>query len=174
MRIAIYIYISFLSISCLGQDTKLQDSLKTIEQLEFMKGTWSGEGWIYKNRERKEFTQTETISSKVDNTLLVIDGIGYSKDNRDKVIHDAFGVISYNQEKKSITMVSFSSTGGKMENKIKLIDDKKLAWSFKDERGGTIRFHEDFSEEGVWIENGEYSPDGQKWFPFFHMRLEKQ
>lgn len=174
MRITFLICLSFIYISCLGQDSKIQDSLKNIEQLDFMKGTWKGEGWIYVNKERKEFTQTETIASKAENTVLVIDGIGYAKDSISRVIHNAFGVISYNQKERSITMISFSSTGGKMENKMKLIGYKKLEWSFKDERGGTIRFQEDFSEDGIWSEKGEYSSDGQKWLQFFEMRLTKQ
>ena len=151
--------------------------LNSIEDVSFMKGTWKGEGWIFKNREKKEFIQTETIAPKVDNSILVIDGIGFAKDSisvTTQVIHNAFGVISFNKEKNMMTMLSYSSTGGKMENEIKLLGDKKLQWSFKDERGGTIRFILDFSEEGIWSENGDYSFDGSQWFPFFHMTLYKQ
>ncbi|WP_046757875.1 hypothetical protein [Kordia jejudonensis] len=174
MRTLLLICITFISISCFGQEVVSQDSLTTIDQLSFMKGTWKGEGWIYVNRVKKQFTQTETITPKVDNTLLMIDGLGYDKEEKSKVIHNAFGVISYSKEKQAMTMISFSSTGGKMENQMKLIGDKKIEWSFKNEQGGTIRFREDFSEEGVWLEKGEYSADGKNWFPFFEMRLEKQ
>ncbi len=176
MKTVIILYISFLSISCFvqGQENVVQDSLKTTDQLSFMKGTWSGEGWMYINRKKKEFTQTETIASKVDNTVLMVDGIGYAKEDKNKVIHNAFGVISYNNDEKSITMISFSSTGGKMENRMKFIGNKKLEWSFRDEKGGTVRFREDFSEDGIWSERGDYSFDGQKWVTFFQMRLEKQ
>jgi len=174
MRILIILYISFFCFVGFAQETTIQDSLIKIDQLDFMKGTWKGEGWIYINRQKKEFTQTETIRSKVDNTILVIDGLGHDKEDKTKVIHNAYGVISYSVEKKGITMISFASTGGKMENQMHLVGDKKLEWSFKDERGGTIRFQEDFSEDGVWIEKGEYSYNGEKWFPFFEMRLVKQ
>jgi hypothetical protein len=173
MKTAIILFLSLISVSCFAQEIVVQDSLKNLEQLSFMKGTWTGDGWMFINKEKKEFTQTETISSKVDNTVFMVDGIGYAKENKDKVIHNAFGVISYNIEEKSITMISFSSTGGKMENPITLIGDKKLEWSFKDEKGGTIRFREDFSEDGFWIEKGDYSFDGNNWFPFFEMRLKK-
>ncbi|WP_347924303.1 hypothetical protein [Pontimicrobium sp. SW4] len=71
-------------------------------------------------------------------------------------------------------MLSFSSAGDKMENELKLIGDKKLEWSFKDKNGGAIRFREDFSEDGVWLEQGDYSFGGIKWFPFFQMKLKKQ
>lgn len=159
-----------------SQKTISTNLLKTTEELQFMKGTWKGEGWMMIKRKRKAFTQNETITSKVDGKILVIDGKGYDNNNlqkKKKVIHNAFGVISYNEEKKMMTMLSFSSTGGKMENELKLIGDKKLEWSFKDKSGGTIRFREDFSEKGVWLEQGAYSFDGKKWTPFFQMKLKK-
>lgn len=159
-----------------AQNTKPADSLQSIEQLSFMQGTWEGSGWIMKGRERKEFEQNEIIKPRVDNSILVIDGIGYDKESLNserKIIHNAFGVISYNKELSAMTMLSFSTAGKKMENKLTLIGEKQLEWSFKDERGGTIRFREDFSKEGLWIENGEYSPDDVNWFPFFKMTLKK-
>jgi len=153
------------------------DLLSNINQLQFMQGTWKGEGWIVIDREKKKFSQTETIRPRVENQILVIDGIGFSLDSNLKtlkVIHDAFGIISVNKDTKAVTMLSYSTTGGKMENNLKFIGDKKLEWSFKDERGGTVRFREDFSKEGVWIENGDYSFDGKNWFPFFQMTLKKE
>ncbi|WP_178988550.1 hypothetical protein [Winogradskyella schleiferi] len=179
MKTTILMLCLLIAFNSIAQSDNHTDSLnlKTVDDLAFMKGTWKGDGWIMMNRERKEFTQTETIDSRVDNTILVIDGIGIAKDSsavEPKVVHNAFGVISYNETLKSITMLSFSSTGGKMENEMRLIGDMKLEWSFKDERGGTVRFREDFSENGLWIEKGDYSFDGNQWFPFFEMRLERQ
>lgn len=167
----------FISLPIIAQDSTKTKTLKTIDQLEFMKGTWKGDGWIIMRDGKKTFTQTETISSKVNNTLLMIDGIGYEKDStatKPKVIHNAFGVISFNPEKKAITMLSYSTTGGKMENEMQLIGDKKLEWSFKSENGGVVRFREDFTNPNLWIEKGDYSANGETWFPFFEMRLIKQ
>jgi len=150
--------------------------INTIEQLSFMKGTWKGNGWIMMGRERKTFIQTETISPRVDGKLLIVDGVGYDADSTlsaPKIIHNAFGVISFNQEMNSITMLSYSSTGGKMENKIIFTGEKTIEWSFMSENGATIRFREDFSDEGYWIETGEYSTNGVEWFPFFKMTLER-
>ena len=173
LSILILLSITFAS---LAQNTKSVDSLNSIEQLHFMQGTWNGSGWIMKGRERKTFVQNEKIKPRVNSTILVIDGIGYDKDSLNperKVIHNAFGVISYNKNLNSMTMLSFSTAGDKMENELKLIGDKKLEWLFKDERGGVIRFREDFSQQGLWIENGEYSTDGVNWMTFFQMTLQK-
>jgi len=156
-----------------SQTEQRKDSLVSIDQLGFMIGNWEGEGWIVgKDRAKKTFTQSESIVPKVNHTLLVIDGIGHSKEEPEKVIHNAFGVISYNDSK--MTMLSYSTAGDKMENEMLLTGDKTLEWSFKDERGGTIKFSEDFSTEGIWKEKGEYSFDGENWFQFFEMTLKKQ
>lgn len=168
--------LTLIQLACPAQNIEGVDSLKSLEQLSFMRGTWKGSGWIMKGKERKEFIQNEIINPRIDNTILVIDGIGFDKESSNsekKIIHNAFGIISYNENMNSMTMLSFSTTGKKMENEINLIGDKKLEWSFKDDRGGIIRFKEDFSQENLWIEYGEYSSDGEKWFPFFQMTLEK-
>ena len=147
----------------------------SLEPYMFLVGEWKGEGWIMQGRERKEFTQTETIVPKVESSILVIDGIGYAKgeDSEEKrIIHNAFGVISYNRELETFTMLSYSAINGKMETPLELIEENKMQWSFQDERGGTIRFSEDYSD-GVWKETGHYSPDGEKWFPFFEMTLKR-
>ncbi|MBC2846011.1 hypothetical protein [Winogradskyella flava] len=174
--LSLLITLTFLGHS--QNNETFRDTLKSVAQLNFMKGSWKGNGWIFINREKKEFSQSEIIKSKNADRILVIDGLGHAKDSINpetkKVIHDAFGIISFNEDLDAITMLSFSSTGDKMENELRLIGEKQLEWSFKDERGGTIRFREDFTTEGVWEEKGEYSFDGEKWFPFFYMKLERQ
>lgn len=143
-----------------------------------MIGMWKGEGWIQGQEGRKEFTQTESIQPKVEGKVLVIDGIGYGKgspEDEARIVHNAFGVISFNEELQQLTMLSFATTGGKMENEMRITGEKTLEWSFKDERGGTIRFSEDFTQEGFWKEKGEYSPDGGKtWYQFFQMELKRE
>ncbi len=154
------------------------DTVYSIRQLDFMLGNWEGEGWIYINRERKTFIQYEEIVPKADSSIMVVNGKGYAKEAgviTDRVIHDAFGVISPNTAAGyGVTMLSFSTASGRLENQMYLIEEKKVQWSFQDERGGTIRFTEDFSQDGQWIENGEYSMDGKQWFPFFKMELHRQ
>lgn len=155
-----------------------EEKKPSIEDLNFMIGIWKGDGWIQSQSGRKEFTQTESIRPKVEGKLLVVDGLGYGKGSPEeeaRIIHNAYGVISFNEELQQLTMLSFATTGGKMENEIRITGEKMLEWSFKDERGGSIRFSEDFSEEGFWKEKGEYSPDGGKtWYQFFQMELKRE
>ena len=60
-----------------------------------------------------------------------------------------------------------------METPIRLIGEKIIQWSFDTPNGGKTRFTADFSKEGFWTEKGEFSPDGERWFPFIEMNLEK-
>ncbi len=152
-------------------------SILSPKEMLFMCGTWKGEGWILQNRQRHTFIQEEMIMAKIDSQVLVVDGIGFAKDSfpdKKHVIHQAFGVIAFNPDLGTVSMLSYSAVGGKKETPMKRIGEKQLQWSFKDERGGTVRFSEDFSEEGVWKEKGEYSFDGKSWFPFFEMQLTRQ
>lgn len=51
--------------------------------------------------ERRTFRQSETVQSKVEGTVLVIDGLGKgvkSGEVAESVIHSAFAVISYDKE----------------------------------------------------------------------------
>ncbi len=151
-----------------------------VNELAFMQGTWVGEGWMMgRQRQRMPFQQTEVIQPKVSEQALMIDGLGYALDSTgqvtDRVIHDAFGVISLNPETGAVTMLSFSEANGRMECAFHRLDEKKLYWEFKDPRsGGTIRFTEDFSTEGEWKEIGEISMDGERWFQFFEMNLKRE
>ncbi|MFK7750075.1 MAG: hypothetical protein AB8B65_16910 [Kordia sp.] len=176
MKLFVILSFFFAIHTVFAQETPLPNTPNTIEQLSFMKGTWKGEGWVFgKDGKANKFSQTEIIQSKVSNKILMIDGLGYAIDSTgvtDRIIHEAFGIISYNSDKKSIVMLSYSGIGGEFTSNMTLIDDKKLQWSFVDERSkGTIRFTDDFSEKGKWVEIGEISMNGKDWFQFFEMTL---
>jgi len=154
------------------------DTLSSLDDIHFMLGEWHGEGWFQRGPEKKYFVQEETIVPKVRGTLFMVDGVGYHKDSSrtaENIVHDAFGIISFNPERGGLTMLAYATTGGKMEVDFYRIGDKQLEWSFEGEGGGTVRFREDFRTEGIWLETGEYSPDeGKTWFQFFETRLERK
>ena len=166
--------------SGVSQNSMPLDTVKSVVEISFMEGNWKGEGWIVgRDRIKKHFAQTETIQFKVGQQVLMVEGLGYAKDNTGtitrRVIHDAFGIISYNEIQDAVTMISFSTQNGRMEVPMMRIGDKQLQWSFKNEQsGGLIRFTEDFSEVGKWKEVGEFSINGADWYPFFEMQLNKQ
>lgn len=149
-------------------------SIDSLSQLSFMQGTWRGAGWVIIDREKHTFTQRETITPKVNKTILVIEGLGLSKDTTghvQEVVHEAFGVIWYDKSKHEAMMTSFATTGGKTETALRLTGDRQLQWQFEDANGGIVRFTEDFTSEGVWHEVGEYQYAPGQWFTFFEMTL---
>lgn len=182
MKTSITFFICLLCVAHVikGQSTSPEQEAKhvdSLQQLEFMIGEWQGEGWIMMNRERKSFSQSESITPKVSNSILFVEGLGLSKDTitlESRVVHNAFGIISINPQSGKATMISFATSGGRNETELKLIDDKVIQWEFITETGGTARFTSDFSEIDRWKEIGEYSYAPGKWYTFLNMDLVKK
>jgi hypothetical protein len=67
-----------------------------ITKLEFMVGKWKGNGWIMgRDQQKSSFEQTEDIQFKLDNTAILIEGLGKSNG---QVTHNALAVISFNKQ----------------------------------------------------------------------------
>ena len=170
----------FLSLALSGLWGQSAEPIPSVDALEFMAGTWEGPGWMLgRDREQHHFQQTEVIQSKSQGEALMVNGLGYALDSAgnltDRVIHEAFGLISLNPEKGGVTMLSFTPQQGRMESDLELLGEKRLRWGFVEEKSGRyIRFTEDFSQPGLWQERGEISRDGETWFPFFEMTLQRQ
>lgn len=162
-----------------SQTTLKTDSIYNVNQLNFMEGNWVGKGWIIgRDQEVKNFSQQENVTTKISGNVLLIEGIGHAIDSTgvtEKVIHQAFGLITFNPNLKCVTMLSISPIGGRMETILKQKGDKIIQWSFDGPRKGSIiRFTEDFSVDGIWNEVGEISFDGINWKTFFEMTLRKE
>ena len=148
--------------------------------LQFMVGTWEGEGWILNNKgEKKYFRQTEIIKSKVNGQVLVIDGMGYELIDSiptDRAIHDVVGIVSIHPEKGSATMYSILEKQGRSEVEIyKLKDKNAIQWSIVNPNSDTeVRFTEDLSIENEWNGRGEVLTKDGRWYKFFEMSLIKQ
>jgi hypothetical protein len=155
-----------------------QELTKSTEQLGFMIGAWKGNGWILgKDRTKKYFAQSEIIQKKGNGKALMVDGLGHEIDSSgtvtDRVIHNAFGVLSFNKERETVTMITFSEMNGRMESDILWLGDRKLQWSFDAGNGSIVRFTEDFSDANQWKEIGEISMNGMDWYQFSEMSLNK-
>ena len=176
-------FICILSLTVIStsfsQTIMKTDSIYNVNQLSFMSGSWVGKGWIVgRDQVVKNFSQHENVTSKISGNVLLIEGIGHAIDSTgvtEKVIHQAFGLITFNPNIKCVTMLSISPIGGRMETILKQKGDKIIQWSFDGPRTGSIiRFTEDFSKENIWNEVGEISMDGENWNKFFEMNLEKE
>ncbi len=157
-----------------AQVTSVPDSLvlHKMKKLDWLKGEWSGEGWISINGEQHFFEQEEIISVKVKGTVFLIEGIG-----RDKVtsglVHEAFAVLSYDMMAGKYLMRAFKSDGRYIDAKVSVSDDSTLVWGFQIDLNPEIRYTIR-QEEGQWRETGEFSLSGTKWTKFYEMRLRRK
>jgi hypothetical protein len=159
----------------LGQDAKApavqQEAMK---KLSFLTGEWKGESWTeFVPRQRHTSTGTETVQSKLGGLLLVIEGVHRRKgDGKEpgKVVHGAFGVVSYDEKAKRYRFQAYTNRGNYTEAEAK-VGDKKLEWGFRIPQFGDVRYTIALNEKGQWFEIGEVSTDGKQWRKFFEMTL---
>ena len=97
------------------------ESNAEITKIGFMVGKWKGSGLIMgRDQQRNSFEQTEDVRFKLDNTAILIEGLG----NTDgKVIHNALVVISFNKQENSYNFQSYMSNGSFGSFKAELIDN---------------------------------------------------
>ncbi|MEZ5427185.1 MAG: hypothetical protein R2747_13025 [Pyrinomonadaceae bacterium] len=148
-----------------------------MKKLDFLIGDWEGSGWIIIGRERKNFTVRESLQTKLDGQIIVVEGIGKTVDEKtgaEKIVHNAYGVFSYDDESGKIRFRYFKENGQAGEVTPEFFD-KKVVWGFDvPENKVTVRFTEKTNEKGNWQEIGEVSRDGGKtWFQFFEMELSR-
>lgn len=156
---------AFAQASAVGAASRMQ-------QLDFMKGRWSGSGWMMtQDRKRVEFTQKEEISFDLNGTVLRISGKGWN--SAGESIHNAFAVVYFNLDTGEYGMHSFLEDGKQTLANVRLIEPGKLEWWFKPSENATIKYTLDITED-TWTEKGAYSPDGQNWFPFIEFTLKKE
>ncbi len=175
-KICFFLLLCFTSLTAVSAQTGSINSSE-MKSLDFLVGQWRGEGWILMGQnERRTFRQNETVQSKVDGTVLVIDGLGKgvkTGDTVESVIHNAFAVISYNRDAKTFRWQAFKGDGTSFDVQPE-ITGKTIVWGFQDPRAGQIRFTIKLNEKGQWFETGEMSRDaGKTWFKFFEMILDK-
>jgi hypothetical protein len=139
-------------------------------------GKWQGEGtMITPNGERKS-TVDEKIEAKLDNTVIVVEGIGKSLDPATKnevVVHNAFGILSFDNASNQYKFKTYIKDGRSADAWFNLLAENTYQWGFETP-GGKVRYS--ITLDGgkkTWNEIGEFSQDGNTWRKFFEMNLTK-
>jgi len=145
--------------------------MNAMEKLSFLEGNWTGKGWIQMGQEKHQFVQEETVTRKVNSTVLVIDGKGVNPET-DQVIHLAFAVISFDAANDKYLMRAFRADGNYRDAEARVDPDGNFVWGFSIEQVGEVRYTTSL-EEDKWVETGEMNRGGT-WFPFFGMTLTRQ
>ena len=151
-----------------------KEIIDAIQKISFLTGTWKGAGWIQMGPQKSTFNQTENISAKMNGTIIQIDGQGKDQQKPDVIIHQAFAIISYDNENSKYLMKAFRGDGEQVDAEAKLIDDHSFQWSFSSAMTGQIKYTITVLNN-KWTEIGEMSRDGGKdWSKYFEMILDKQ
>jgi hypothetical protein len=118
----------------------------------------------------------ERIAYQLDSTLIVVEGRGVRKDEttgQEKLVHHAFGVLSYNPFDKTYHFMTYLNTGISSDAWLKVTGNNKCQWGF-DTPQRKFRYTIMLSANAThWNEVGESSSDGASWNKFFEMNLDK-
>ncbi len=144
-------------------------TVPSLQRFEGLVGEWSGTGWIRTGPGAPtQFTAHETVESRLDGTVLVIEGNHVDADS--VPVHRTFGVLSGDPSTGAYRLDAWTA-GGAATRGTATATDSGLQWGYTHPRAGEIRFT--IEQEGDrWHEVGEMSRDGgTTWLPFFEMHL---
>jgi hypothetical protein len=164
---------AFVGVLAAGDQTSKNTQLGEMKKLDWLVGSWKGKGWIQMGPQgRMEFTQTETVQSKLDGLVSVIEGQGKSKADG-SVVHTALAFVSYDERAKGFRWRAFTAEGRQTDTEAK-VGTNVLEWGLQISQRGRMRYTIKLNENGEWFEVGEMTQDGQTWQKFFEMTLQRQ
>jgi hypothetical protein len=140
-------------------------------------GRWQGEGWMQMGPgEPKKSSVDEKIESKLDGTVMLVEGIGKAPNasGQETVVHHALAVLSYDQQSGQYKFKSYLKDGRSTEAWFNVTGENKFQWGFDIPNRGNSRYTIGIdTAKKTWSEIGEFSPDGTTWSKFLEMNLKK-
>lgn len=153
----------------------LADDHPEMKKLDWLVGEWKGEATMtMQGGKVEQALQTERVQPKVGGKILMVEGEGRTRlenGTAGPVVHDAFGVISWDAEKKQYRFVAHVAGKPSLDTALEPVDGA-WRWGFPVPQG-KIRYTIRQTEKGDWNETGEFSRDGERWTKFFEMNLKK-
>lgn len=143
-----------------------------MRKLDWWIGEWSGPASIQMGPgQPQQVQQTEKIQSKLGGRALLVEGLGRQGD---EVVHQALGVVSYNERTKKYEFDAWTAREGHTDAWFEVGEKDSATWGFDTPSGAKIRYTLRRTEAGAWHEVGELSRDGKEWRKFFEMTLTKK
>ncbi|HYG18367.1 MAG TPA: hypothetical protein VD816_05530 [Ohtaekwangia sp.] len=138
-------------------------------------GRWQGEGSMQRGPgEPKKSTVDERIESKLDGTVMVVEGVGKALPGGE-VVHHALGILSYDQKSDQYKFRTYLNDGRNTDAWFNVVGENNFQWGFDIPNGGKTRYSITLDPaQKSWVEIGEYTADGNNWLKFFEMRLTKK
>lgn len=140
--------------------------------LAWLVGEWEGTGTTQTRTGNEAASVHEKVEARLGGRVLIMEGIGRAPtaDGTGRVVHHAFGVLSYDPETREYIFRAFRDGGA--INPVSRLADGVFTWEFDIPGGGRTRYVIR-DDNGEWLETGEYSLDGSTWRKFFEMRLHR-
>jgi hypothetical protein len=139
-------------------------------------GKWKGEGTMMGPGGEKKSTVDEKVEAKLDNTVLVVEGLGKSIDPSTKAeltVHNALGIISFDAASNQYRFKTYTKEGRSSDGWFNVLSESNYQWGFETP-GGKVRYSIVIDGgKKTWNEIGEFSQDGNTWRKFFEMNLTK-
>ncbi|MCB0534882.1 MAG: hypothetical protein KDD14_21945 [Saprospiraceae bacterium] len=177
MKKIVFLVVAYcVCLSSLFAQASLQPSarvLEAMEKLRLLDGSWKGSGWLQMGPQRHEFHQTEAISFHANGTVVTIDGRGVNAKDSTEVIHQAFAVVSYDQQAEKYLIRAIRADGNHVDADFEVQSDGSIVWGFSHPMAGRIRYTIK-ADSDSWFEIGEMSRDGETWMKFLEIKLKKQ
>ena len=138
-------------------------------------GHWQGEGSMQMGPgEPKKSKVDERITYKLDGMVLLVEGLGKSMDGSETVVHQALGLLSYNQGTSQYKFNTFLRDGKSADTWFNDLGGNKFQWGMEIPNRGKIKYSITIDPaKKTWNEIGEFSQDGTTWMKFFEMNLTK-
>lgn len=169
--------LSLLACLCFALPAIAQEPIPakvTLTDLDFMKGTWKGEGYMITGKDQKfPFSVSTTVGTKLRGKVFFIEQEGTQTDgaNKGKAIADFLGTISLNPDQSGF-ITNFVGTDGVSLSGDGRIENKALVYEQVNGPGLFTRTTISV-KEGVWTQKTELSDDGKRFFIFMEAKLKK-
>ncbi|MBD8488559.1 hypothetical protein IFO69_07380 [Echinicola sp. CAU 1574] len=145
---------------------------EAMKKLAFLEGKWEGKAMAMQGPgQQMNLDQHEDVSYKLGGKMLFIEGKGYQGDS---LAFNAVAVITYNEWKEGYEMKAWRANGQSTDAYLKELGQDHFEWGFDIPQGGKIKYEISLNDQGQWHEVGQYSPNGEKWYPSFEMTLDKK
>ena len=146
--------------------------VEAMKALEFLVGTWEGEGWIaFGPGQRNEFRGREIVELRLEGTVMVIEGIHQASSPgvaEPITVHHALAVVSPDGEGGyDFRSWLFNREGGEFKGRV---EDGAFVWKMTTPRG-EMRYTIRLDDRERWHEIGEFQGEDEEWRQFFEMTL---
>lgn len=140
-------------------------------KLCFLLGGWEGEAKaVMGPGQTQVVNQHEIVELKLGGRMLMIEGKGYQNE---ALVFNALALVTFDEDNQKYEMQSWLATGETTKAYFEERGENFFEWGFP-LPNGKVRYFISLDEEGRWKEKGEFSPDGNSWYPSFEMLLTKK